>query len=168
MGNWSRGRKKPLVSHLLLAGYSVASVVFSSLRPYGLKAARLLCLWNFPGKDTGVGCHFLLQGIFPTQGSNPGLPHRRQILYYLSNEGSPISSVQLFSHVRLFATPWTAAHQASLSITNSQSLHKLMPTESVMPSNHLLCNPLLLLPSVFPSIRILSNESVLHIRWPKY
>ena len=65
-------------------------------------------------------------------------------------------------------TPWTAACQASLSITNSQSLHKFMSIESVMPSNHLLCNPLLLLPSIFPSIRIFSNESVLHIRWPKY
>ena len=79
------------------------------------------------------------------------------------------SSVQLLSRVRLFATPWTAAHQASLSITNSQSLLKLMSIESVMPSNHLiLCHPLLLPPSIFPSIRIFSDESVLHIRWPKY
>ena len=66
-------------------------------------------------------------------------------------------------------TPWTAAHQASLSITNSRSLLKLMSIESVMPSNHLiLCRPLFLLPSIFPSIRVFSNESVLHIRWPKY
>ena len=66
-------------------------------------------------------------------------------------------------------TPWTAARQAALSITNSQSLLKLMSIESVMPSNHLiLCHPLLLLPSIFPSIRVFSNESVLHIRWPKY
>ena len=80
-----------------------------------------------------------------------------------------ISSVQSLSHVRLFATPWTAAHQASLSITNSQSLLKLMSNESVMPSNHLiLCCPLLLLPSIFPSIRVFSNESALRIRWPKY
>ena len=65
--------------------------------------------------------------------------------------------------------PWTAAHQASLSITNSQSLLKPMPIESVMPSNHLiLCHPLLFLPSIFPSIRVFSNKSVLHIRWPKY
>ena len=79
------------------------------------------------------------------------------------------SSVQLLSHARLFATPWTAAYQASLSITNSQSLLKLMSIKSVMPSNHLiLCHPLLLLPSIFPSIRVFSNESVLHIRWPKY
>ena len=79
------------------------------------------------------------------------------------------SSVQLLSLVRLFATPWTAARQASLSITNSRSLLKFMSIESVMPSNHLiLCRPLLLLPSVFPSIRVFSNESALHIRWPKY
>ena len=74
-------------------------------------------------------------------------------------------------HVRLFVTPWTSAHQGSLSFTISQSLLKLlsMSTESVMPSNHLiLCRPILLLPSIFPSIRVFSNESVLHMRWPKY
>ena len=77
--------------------------------------------------------------------------------------GHLFSLVQLLSHIRLFATPWTAAHQASLSITNSQSLLKLMP------SNHLiLCHPLLFLPSIFPSIRVFSNESVLRIRWPEY
>ena len=80
-----------------------------------------------------------------------------------------LSSVQLLSCVRLFATPWTAAHQASLSITNSRSLLKLMSIMSVIPSNHLiLCHPLLLPPSTFPSIRVFSNESVLRIRWPKY
>ena len=79
------------------------------------------------------------------------------------------SSIQSLSRVQLFATPWTAACQASLSITNSQSLLKLMSIESVMASNHLLlCHPLLLLPSIFPSIRVFSNESALHIRWPKY
>ena len=82
---------------------------------------------------------------------------------------SPFSSVQPLSRIRLFATPWTVAHQASLSITNSRGLLKLMSIESVMPSNHLiLCHPLLLLPSIFPSIRVFSKESVLHIRWPKY
>ena len=81
----------------------------------------------------------------------------------------PFSSVQSLSHAQLFATPWTAARQASLSITNSQSLLKLMSIELVIPSNHLiLCRPLLLLPSIFPSIRVFSNESVLCIRWPKY
>ena len=80
-----------------------------------------------------------------------------------------VSSVQLLSHVWLFATLWTAARQASLSITNSGSLLKLMSIESVMPSNHpILCRPLLLPPSMFPSIRVFSSESVLHIRWPKY
>ena len=78
------------------------------------------------------------------------------------------SSVQLLSHVQLFVTPWTAACQASLSITNSWSLLKLMSVESVMPSNHLiLCRPLILPPSIFPSIRVFSKESVLRIRWPK-
>ena len=79
------------------------------------------------------------------------------------------SSIQLLSRVRLFVTPWTVAHQASLSITNSRSLLKLMSIQLVMPSNHFnLCRPLLLLPSIFPSIRVFSNESVFHIRWPKY
>ena len=79
------------------------------------------------------------------------------------------SSVQSLSRVRLFATPWIAAHQASLSITNSQSPPKPMSIESVMPSNHLiLCHSLLLLPSIFPSIRVFSNESALFIMWPKY
>ena len=78
-------------------------------------------------------------------------------------------AVQLLSRVRLFVTPWTAALQASLSITNSRNLLKLMSIESVMPSNHLILYcPLLLLPSIFPSIRVFSNKSVLHIRWPKY
>ena len=80
-----------------------------------------------------------------------------------------ISSVQLLSRVQLFVTPWTAARQASLSITNSRNLIKLMSIESVMPSNHLiLCRPLLLLPSIFPSIRVFSSESALCMRWPKY
>ena len=80
-----------------------------------------------------------------------------------------ISSVQSLSRVRLFATPWIAARQASLSITNSQSSMRLMSIKSVMPSSHLtLCRPLLLLPSIPPSIRVLCNESTLRMRWPKY
>ena len=80
-----------------------------------------------------------------------------------------ISSVQSLSRVQFFATPWTTACQAFLSITNSQSPPKTMSIESVMPSNHLiLCHPLLLLPSIFPSIRFFSNESALRMRWPKY
>ena len=95
--------------------------------------------------------------------------------FSLPNGGSPsissvqFNSVQFLSCVLLFANPWTAACQASLSITNSRSLLKLMSIESVMPSNHLiLCWPLFLLPSSFPSIRVFSKESVLRIRWPKY
>ena len=91
------------------------------------------------------------------------LPHSASFLQYV------FSSVQLLSRVRLFETPWIAAHQASLSITNYRSSLKLMSIESVMPSNHLiLCCPLLLLPSIFPSIRVFPNESILCIRWPKY
>ena len=79
------------------------------------------------------------------------------------------SLVQSLSCIQLFVTPWAKARQASLSITNSRSLPKLMATESVMPSNHpILCHPLLLLPSIFPRIRVFSNESALHIRWSKY
>ena len=84
-------------------------------------------------------------------------------------QGYQFCSVQSLSRVPLFATPWTAAQQASLSITDSQSLLKLMSIELVVPSNHLiLCHPLFLLPSIFPSIRVFASESVLHIRWPKY
>ena len=99
------------------------------------------------------------------------LPRSKHLLIsWLQSPSALIfSSVQSLSHVRLFATPWTAACQAFLSITNSWSLLKLMPIESVMPSNHLLlCHPLLLLPSIFTSIRVFSDESTLHIRWPKY
>ena len=90
---------------------------------------------------------------------------RKICFYFLDKE----TSVQSLSHVRLFATPWIAAHQASLSITNSWISPKLMPIELVMPSSHLiLCRPLLLLPPIPPSIRVFSNESTLRLRWPKY
>ena len=90
------------------------------------------------------------------------------VLFYGQNS-IWLSSIQLLSRVRLFEIPWTAACQTSLSITNSRGLLKLMAIESVMPSNHLiLCRPLLLPPSIFPSIRAFSKESVLHIRWLKY
>ena len=89
--------------------------------------------------------------------------------FFNSDHCAVVFVVQLFSHVQLFAAPWTAAHQALLSITNSRSLLKLTYIESVMPSKHLiLYHPLLLLPSIFPSIRVFSNESTLYIRWPKY
>ena len=90
-------------------------------------------------------------------------------MYFVRIGTELFSSVHLLSHVRLFATPWTAACQASLSIIKSWSILTLMSIELVMPSNHLiLCPPLLLLPSILPSIRVFSNESVLHNRWPKY
>ena len=148
-------------------------------------------VWLFDPKDgspPGSSVHGILQarilewvampssrGIFLTLGSN----HRflclllcRWILYPLSHLGSSANwfcSFQPLSHVWLFVTPWTSAHQASLSNTNSQSLPKPMSIKLVMPSNHLiLCHPLLLLPLIFPSIRVFCNESALCIRWPKY
>ena len=102
-------------------------------------------LFKSPSQQTVDTCHLVTE------------PHKQ------------FSPIQSLSCVRLFATPWTAAHQASLSITNSWSLFKPMSTELVMPSNHpILCHPLLLLPSIFPSIRVFSNELVLRIRWQKY
>ena len=113
------------------------SVVSDSLLPHGLYSP-----WNSPGQNTGVGSLSLLQGIFPAQGSNPGLPHCRQTLYHLSHQGIPSIS-------------W--------------SLLKSVSIELVMLSNHLvLCLCLLCLPSVFPSIREFSTESSLSIRWPTY
>ena len=115
-----------------------------------------------------MGCPALLQGIFPTQGLNPGLNLYWQILYHLSHQGSPYMHICSVNQLCPTATPWTAARQASLSIINSWSLLKLKPIKSVMPSNHLiLCHPLLLLPQSFP-VRVFSNKSVLPIRWPKY
>ena len=116
-----------------------------------------------------MGCHFLLQGIFLIQGWNVGLLCWQAGSLPLSHQGRPRSSlvVQSLSCLTL-CDPMDAACQASLSFTNYWSLLRLMSIESVMPSNHLiLCRPLLL-PSIFPSIRVFSNESVLHIRWPKY
>ena len=134
-----------------------------------------------PGKDTGMSCHSLLQGIFLTQEDPTWLFCGSCIAggfftdsLLLNHWGSPISnyqfsSVQSLSRVWLFATPWITARQASLSITKSRSLLRLMSIESVMPSSHLiLCCPLLLLPPIPPSIRVFSNESSLHMRWPKY
>ena len=118
---------------------------------------------------------FLKHQLFNTM----NLRHKRKKLKNLIKEiklkktlrtpNNQLLSVQSLSRVRLFATPWTATCQASLTITNSQSLLRLMSIELVMPPNHLiLCHPLLLLPSIFPSIRVFSNESVLRIRWLKY
>ena len=120
------------------------------LLPYGLSPTSLPSPWYFPGKNTRAGCQALLQGIFQTQGSNPCLLcllHCRKVLYQWTTREAQIStlqfsSVQLLSHVWLFATPWMAACQASLSITNSRSPLKPMSIQSVMPSSHLiLCSP---------------------------
>ena len=128
------------------------------------------------GLKPGLGVHRQAPGGKPTASASPQA--RLQTFQRQLPPGSVVSSSQAFvqfssvqslSCVQLFSTPRTAARQASLSITNSWSLLKLMSIESVMPSNHLiLCSPLLLLPSIFPSIRIFFNESVLHIRWPKH
>ena len=100
----------------------------------------------------------------------PNFSHNNCVLLLRKKDSEQyLLSVHLLSSVRLFATPWTTACQASLSINNSRSLPKLISTELVMPSKHLiLCRLLLLLPSTFPSIRVFSNESALHIRWPRY
>ena len=93
----------------------------------------------------------------------------KSMLLWVGSPSLIVVVVQSLSHIWLFVTPWTAAHQALLSFTISHSLLKIMSIESMMPSNHLiLCRPLLLLPSIFPNIRVFSNESVLLIRWPKY
>ena len=164
-----------------------------SVRPHRRQPTRLPRPWDSPGKNTGVNCHFLLQcmkvksesevaQLCPTP-SNPmdcSLPgssvhgiFQARVLEWVAIAFSitmvQFSSIQSLSRVHLFGTQWTAAHQASLSITNSQSLPKSMSIELVMPSNHLLlCRPLLLLPSIFSRIRIFSNESALHSRWPNY
>ena len=97
------------------------------------------------------------------------MQHKQECSACLGGINIQFSSVWSLSHVQLFETPWIKACQACLSITNPQSLPKPMSIESMMPSNHLIfCHPLLLLPSVFPSIRVFSNESALHIKWPKY
>ena len=113
-----------------------------------------------------VYCNFEIFVLTLLFGQNPSL-FLQWYEWFIGSKS--FSSVQSLSCIRLLATPWTAACQASLSITNSWSLLKLMSIESVMPSNHLiLWRPLLFLPSIFPSIRVFSNESVLPIRWPKY
>ena len=118
---------------------------------------RICCV----AQETQIGALYQPRGV-GWEGRWEGGSKGRRYMYQFS-------SVQLLSHVWLFGTPWTAACQASLSISNCQSIIKPMSIESVMASNHLiLCHPLLLLPSIFPSIRVFSNESALCIRWPKY
>ena len=127
---------------------------------------------EFTNYALGIGCAHYYKGISAVRPSVDRASRTHSDLYSFLSQSHALSSnspVQLLSHVRLFATPLTAAHQASLSITNPWSLLKLMSIESEMPSNHLIiCFPLLLPPSIFPSIRVFSNELVLCIRWPKY
>ena len=129
-----------------------------SLQSGTLGASRLLSLTEFTSHDFRR-CP-IYRNLFFIPPPNYPRPYRALCIFSL---------VQLLSRVQFFETPRTAARQTSLSITNSQSLPKLLSIESVMPSNHLiLCRPLLLPPSIFPSIRVFSNESLLCIRWPKY
>ena len=132
--------------------YVLVTVVSDSLWPHGLKPTRLLCPWDSPGKNIGVDCHYLL---------HDGMQYNPNLIQF--------SSVQSLSRVQLFATPWIAACQSSLSITNSRISLKLTSIKSVMPSSHLILHhPLLFLPPIPPSIRVFSNESTLRMRWPKY
>ena len=178
----------------------------NSVRPHRWQPTRLPCPWDSPGKNTGVGCHFLLQCMKvksesevaqlcptfsdPMDSSPPGSSvheiFQARVLEWgaiaFSNMHTSriynlipdihiyvVVVVQLLSRVWLFATPLTVVLQAFLSFTVSWSLLNLMSIELMIPSNHLiLCCPLLLLPSIFPSIRVFSNELALCIRWPKY
>ena len=144
--------------HYQLGGTSQDSIFIcykmSSSQSYG--TCQKILWWTLPNKWYLFGYHKIQ---FVKKGLND----------WLQFSDKDISSVQSLSPVQLFATPWTAAHQASLSITNSWSLLKLMSMELVMPSKHLIfCGSLLLPPSIFPSIRVFSNESALRMRWPKY
>ena len=147
-----------------------------------MKTVRDFTLGGSKITADGDGSHEIKRCLLPWEKSyDQPRQHIKKQRHYFANKGPSsqsyhcfivkyVSSVQFsYSVMSDSVTPWTAAHQASLSVTNSQSLLKLMSIESVMPSSHLvLCHPLLLLPSIFPSIRVFSNESVLHIRWPKY
>ena len=144
-----------VISHIGLSPTPMDSCLSGS-SVHGISQARILDGLPFPSP-----------GDLPNPGIEPSAPELADELFTAEPPGKP-SSVQAFSRVLLFATLWIAACQDSLSITNSWSLLKLVSIESLMPSNHfILCCPLLL-PSVFPSIRVFSNESALHIRWPKY
>ena len=168
-----------------------SSVVSNSLWPHGLQHARLPCpslslrvcsnscplsRWYHPTISSSVtpfsfcllsfpaSGSFLMSQLFTSGGQRIGVPASASVLPV-----NQFCSVQLLSHVWIFAIPWAEACQASLSFTISQSLLKLMSIESVMPSNHLILWYLLLLfPSIFPSIRVFSSESALHIGWPQY
>ena len=154
-----------------MAGYCCCCCLVTQLcptlcHPMDCKAPLSI---GFPRQEYSSGLPFSSPGIEPVSLASPALAGR---FFTTDSPGMPscfFSSVQSLSRVWLFVTPLTAAHQTSLSITNTRSLLKLMSIKSVMPSNHLiLCHPLLLPPSIFPSIRVFFNESVIHIRRPKY
>ena len=135
--------------------------------PCALEMHSWITSWSLPSNSCSLPKDYLCRVNDPASKINVPLPMKYVLFSKFSS--SQFSSVQLLSCVQPFATPWTVAHQASLSITSSRGLLKLMSIELVMPSIHLiLCRPLLLLPSIFPSIRVFSNESALRIRWPKY
>ena len=149
------------------------SDVSGSLQLHGLWPTRLLCPWDSPGKNTGVGCHFPLQRIFLTRESNSALLVFCIAGGFFTTESLVKSIITCYcccSVTQLFLTlcnPMDCSMPSFLSFTISRSLLKLRSIELVMPSNHLvLCCPLLLLPSILPSIRVFSSESALHIRWP--
>ena len=158
--------EKTLASALLSPG-SLTQRKTSTMLQGHPSSPREVCLvrnWGLP-PTANTNLSDMWVSHFASRSSNPNWAFRW--LHQFSTV--QFSSVQSLSHVQLFATPWTATCQASLSATNPQSLLKLMSIESVMPSSQLiLCRPLLLLPSMFPSIRVFANESVLCIRWPKY
>ena len=112
------------ISHLCVRACSASSVMSNSLKPYGLQPTRLLCPWNYPGKNIGVGCYFLLHGIFQTQGSNPGLPHCRQIFHHLSHERSPEDS-------KYYYLTWELK---KLTHTNTNTICTSQRTPSTEPS----------------------------------
>ena len=137
-----------------------------AMRPEAFFSRKLwkVVIWSPPFHSSGPLQPWIIIGTYAFCGKSPN-----QVIILIWNSIIQFSSVQLLSRVRLFATPGTTAHQASLSITSSRSPPKPISIESVMPSNHLiLCRRLLLLPSISPSIRVFSSESALHIRWPKY
>ena len=132
-----------------------------------IMASSPIISWKIDGETMETVTDFILLGSRII--ADGDCSHEIKTLASWKKSYEQPSSVQALGRVRLPATPWYAARQASLSITNSRSLPKLMSIESVMPSNHFtLCCPLLLLPSIFPSVRVFSNESALHLRWPKY
>ena len=158
--------KQGLLSKVAVHGHLI--VVASLVAEHGLLETQVSVVVAH-----GLSCPMAC-GDPPKPGMEPMSPSLAGEFFTTEPSGKPLggdqfSSVQSLTHIRLFATPWTAARQASLSITSSQSSLNLMSSESVMPSNHLILYcPLLLPPSIFPSIRVFSNESVLRIKWPKY